>query len=108
MTEEHSADKERFDPADYPALLEFLPAYLHQDFGEEYGPAAEAVKAFVSEASGDEILQVKEEWKLFRVRFQARPVEEIRAALERFGCAWLPASEDELKQVDEVLSTAQT
>jgi hypothetical protein len=23
-----------FDPGNFPALLEFLPAYLHQDFGE--------------------------------------------------------------------------
>jgi len=107
MTEDHSNEKKKFDPADYPALREFLPAYLHQDFGEEYDSAREAVEGFVSEASGDEILQVKEEWKLFRAKFAERPLDEIQAALERLGSAWMPANEEQLQQVDEVLSRAQ-
>ena len=41
-----------FDPNDYPALQEFLPAYLHEDFAEEYVSASEAVKEFLAEASG--------------------------------------------------------
>ena len=28
-----------FEPEGYPTLMEFLPAYLHEDFGEEYGSA---------------------------------------------------------------------
>jgi len=107
MTEGHANEKKKFDPADYPALREFLPAYLHQDFGGEYDSAREAVEGFVSEASGDEILQVKEEWRSFRASFAERPVKEIQAALERLGSAWIPANEAELKQVDEVLSRAQ-
>jgi hypothetical protein len=107
MTEGHSNEKEKFDPADYPALREFLPAYLHQDFGEEYDSAREAVEGFLSEASGDEILHVKEEWKLLRANFLGRPVKEIQGALERLGSAWMPANEAELRQVDEVLSRVQ-
>jgi len=107
MNHDHSRKQQRFDPADYPALREFLPAYLHQDFGEEYSSAAEAVKGFANEASGDEILQVKEEWKLFRERFAGRPMQEIQAAIERFGSGWLPASEAELQEVDEVLAKTQ-
>jgi hypothetical protein len=107
MTEDHSNERKKFDPADYPALREFLPAYLHQDFGEEYDSAREAVEGFVSEASGDEILHVKEEWKLFRANFADRPVKEIQAALERLGSSWMPVNEAELQQVDEVLSRAQ-
>ena len=107
MTKDHSNEKKKFDPADYPALREFLPAYLHQDFGEEYDSAGEAVQGFVAEASGDEILQVKEEWKSFRAKFAERPLSEIQAALERLGSAWTPTSETELQQVDEVLSRAQ-
>jgi hypothetical protein len=107
MTEGHSNEKEKFDPADYPALREFLPAYLHQDFGEEYDSAREAVEGFVSEASGDEILQVKEEWKSLRANFAGQPLKEIQSALERLGSAWMPGDEAELQQVDEVLSHAQ-
>jgi hypothetical protein len=108
MSEEHSSEKKPFDPGDYPALLEFLPAYLHQDFGEEYGSPSAAAKAFVVEASGDEILLAKEEWKRFREDFRGKPLPDIQAALESFGCAWLPVSEAELKEIDEILFAAQT
>jgi hypothetical protein len=108
MNEEHSFDKKPFDPRDYPALLEFLPAYLHQDFAEEYGSASAAVRAFVGEASGDEILQAKEEWKEFREVFRAKPLTEVQTALEGLGCAWLPRSEDELRKIDEILLAAST
>jgi CdiI immunity protein len=107
MTEDHSNEKKKFDPADYPALREFLPAYLHQDFGEEYDSPREAVEGFVSEASGDEILQVKEEWESFRANFAGQPLKQIQIALQRLGSGWMPANEAELRQLDEVLSRAQ-
>jgi len=108
MNEQRHAETKRLDPADYPMLRDFLPAYLHQDFGEEYGSVAEAVKGFLSEASGDEILQVKEEWKLFRRSFAFRPFGEIQAALGHLGSAWVPQNEAELTEVDEVLERAET
>jgi hypothetical protein len=103
---DHS-EKKDFDPADYPALREFLPAYLNQDFAEEYGSASEAVKGFVSEASGDEILQVKEEWKLLRERLRDSSLQDLQIALERLGSAWRPADEPELRELDDILSRAQ-
>lgn len=108
MAEGVAGESKGFDPADYPALRDFLPAYLHQDFGEEYGSAAGAVSGFVSEASGDEILQVKEEWRKFRANFAEHSLQEKQSALERLGSAWLPESEEELKEFDEVLARAQT
>lgn len=108
MNQGHSSGKKAFDPGDYPALREFLPAYLHQDFGEEYGSASAAVKAFVGEASGDEILQAKEEWKKFREHFRGKPLKEMQAALQGFGCAWLPTSEAQLKEIEEILLGAST
>ncbi len=107
MMHEHAHEKKAFDPADFPTLREFFPAYLHQDFGEEYGSAAEAVKGFLADASGDEILQVKEEWKLFRTAFRGRPLKEIQAALEQSGSAWLPENEAQLEDLDEILSRAE-
>ena len=108
MSEGRKGEKKAFDPADYPALRDFLPAYLHQDFGEEYDSAAEAVRSFVAEATGDEIVQVKEEWNVFRADFRGRPLTEIQGALGALGSAWLPASEGELRQVDEILLGAQS
>ena len=99
--------RKAFDPGDYPALREFLPAYLHHDFGEFYNSAAEAVKAFLAEASGDEIYDVKREGSVFRNAFAGRPIWEIQKALVEFECAWMPQSDTELKAVDEILSGAQ-
>jgi len=107
MRHEHAHENKPFDPADYPALREFFPGYLHQDFGDEYGSAAEAVKGFLADASGDEILQVKEEWKVFRSAFQSRPFEEIQAALGQLGSAWSPEKEQQLEELDEILSHAE-
>jgi hypothetical protein len=107
MTHEHAHEKKPFEPADYPALREFFPAYLHQDFAEEYSSAAEAVKGFLADASGDEILQVKEEWKVFRRALEGRPFEEIQAAVERLGSAWQPENEAQLKELDGILSHAE-
>jgi hypothetical protein len=108
MTPKQKHEEKPFDPADYPALREFFPAYLHQDFGDEYGSAAEAVKGFLSDASGDEILQVKDEWKAFRQAFAERPVYEIQSALDKLGSEWQPQKELELKELDEIFAHAKT
>ena len=97
-----------FDPADYPALREFFSAYLHQDFVEEYGSAVEAVKGFLADASGDEILQVKEEWKELRSGLRGRPFQEIHRAFGRLGSSWVPENDADLKELDEILSHAET
>src|SRR5258707_11739476 len=68
MTDEEKKAN-HFDPESYPALMEFLPAYLHEDFGVEYGSAARAFAAFVSDANGYQIRNVKEEWQALRQAF---------------------------------------
>jgi hypothetical protein len=108
MKDRQKGGKKAFDAADYPVLRDYLPGYLHQDFVAEYGTAEGAVKGFVEDASGDEIVQVREEWRALRANFAGRPIEEMQAALVALGCAWRPASEEELRRVDEVLSGAQT
>ncbi len=107
MKDEHAERKKSFEPADYPALRDFFPAYLHQDFREEYGTAGGAVTGFLAEASGDEILEVKEEWKAFRGALRGWPFEEIQGALDRLGSAWMPENEAQLKELDEILSQAE-
>lgn len=96
-----------FDPGDYPALLEFLPAYLHEDFGEEYGTASGALTALVSDASADQIRNVKEEWAALRNALSGQPLEKIQQALSALGTAWQPQAEQELREVDEILSRAE-
>ena len=97
----------QFDPESYPALMEFLPAYLHEDFGVEYGSAARAFAALVSDANGDQIRNVKEEWIALRQAFSGRPLPDVQSGLLQLGAAWQPQSEQELQAVDEILSQAE-
>ena len=107
MTYEHE-EKIDFDPGSYPALLEFLPAYLHEDFGDEYGSSADAITALLADASGDQIRNVKEEWHALRQALAGRPLRDIQLALGELGTAWQPQSEHELQVVDQILSRAET
>ena len=68
------------------------------------GTAAEAMEAFLKEAREYEIQQVSEEWKRLRAHFAGRPLAESQAALVRLGIAWRPASEEELRRIDEILT----
>jgi CdiI immunity protein len=103
MTKQPAHERNPFDPGDYPALREFFPAYLHQDFADEYGSAVEAVKGFFDDASGDEILQVKEEWREFRSAMRGLPFSEVQRALGRLGSAWRPEKEQEFEELDNTL-----
>jgi hypothetical protein len=105
MTED-AKKSDHFDPGGYPALMEFLPAYLHEDFGAEYGSAARAFAAIISDASGDQIRNVKEEWTALRQVFSGRPLPDMQTGLAQLGAAWQPQSEQELQAVDEILSRA--
>jgi hypothetical protein len=99
--------KQGFDANEFPALQEFLSAYLHQDFGEEYDSAAGAVNAFLAEASGDQIQDVQEEWLRLRGTLAGQTFGEIQNAIRRLGAAWQPSNEQEWKSVDEILSRPQ-
>jgi len=103
--EAHGA--EHFDPARYPALMEFLPAYLNEDFGEEYGTAAAAFSALVADATGEQIRNVKKEWAALRRAFSEKPMRDLQHALVLLGVAWHPQSEQELAAVDEILNRPQ-
>jgi hypothetical protein len=97
----------RFDSESYPTLMEFLPAYLHEDFGVEYGSAARAFAALVSDASGDQIRNVKEEWQALRQAHSGQPLKEMQDDLAQLGASWQPQSEEELQAVDEILRQAE-
>ena len=106
MTHEQKGRGLQFDPENFSSLRDFLGGYLHEDFAEEYGSAAEALQTFLSDASGDEIQNVKEEWQRFREVLKDQPFAESQAALHRLGAAWQPINPGELAALDEVLSRA--
>jgi len=100
-------EKGQFNPDSYPALLEFLPAYLHEDFVKEYGSAAEAFRALIADASGDQIRDVKGDWQALRHALAGQLLDNVHQALRELGSAWQPQSEQELQAVDEILCRAQ-
>jgi hypothetical protein len=106
MTEDEKKPSQ-FDPENYPTLMEFLPAYLHEDFGVEYGSAARAFAALVTDANGDQVRNVKEEWTALRREFSGRTLSEVQGGLGQLGAAWQPQSEQELRAVDEILTQAE-
>ena len=107
MTHNQKNMPSQFDPDNFSALQDFLGGYLHEDFVEEYGSAKEALETFLSDASGDEIQNVKEEWERFRTLLKDLPFAETQAALHRLGAAWQPESPSEISALDEILSKAQ-
>jgi hypothetical protein len=106
MTHEEKNSRQQFDPENFSALQDFFGGYLHEDFGVEYGSAADALRTFLSDASGDEIQNVREEWQRFRNTLKDRPFAETQAALHRLGAAWQPVNPQEVTTLDEILSQA--
>jgi hypothetical protein len=92
-------------PADFPALAEFFAAYLHQDFNDEYGSAANAVKQYLGDATPQEAQSVRAEWARFRTALAGRPLGEVQSAIGKLGAAWRPDSQSALTDFDVALKS---
>ena len=97
-------NKTEFPGAEYPSLRDFFSGYLHEDFQEEYGSAADAVRAFCRDASIEEVSQTREEWAKLRKSLRGRTISELRGILLKLGGAWRPEDEDDLRGVDAALA----
>jgi hypothetical protein len=98
----------KFEKSDYPSLMEILPAYLHQDFGDEYGSAADAMRSFLGDASGDQIFAVRNEWLKLQTTLKGGPLSAWQTALHQLGSAWFPQTESEVNAVSEILAHAES
>jgi hypothetical protein len=77
---------------------------LHQDFGEEYGSVAGAVKAFREDATAEEVAAVVKEWRKFLVVVGGKAVGEVNELLAgKLGSAWRVGSLAELDGMSEAL-----
>ena len=90
-------------PEDYPTLSEFLSAYLHQDFRNEYGSATKAAKNYIADAAPEQAEALRNEWQALRAKLNGQPLPAVQAAVRKLGAAWLPDSEAALKQIDAAL-----
>jgi hypothetical protein len=87
--------------SDFPGLREFFSGYLHEDFGDEYGSAASAARAFFGDASMEEAAHAREEWAKLRKILIGRSIPELHLALQKLGGAWQPQDMEEFQTVDE-------
>ena len=104
MKHPHSGKDLGASPADFPALAAFFAAYLHQDFRDEYGSAANAAKQYSRDATPEEVKAVRIEWSHFQSMFAARPSAETQSAIGKLGAAWLPNSEAALAEFTAALN----
>ena len=91
-----------FNANQFPALREFFPGYLHEDFRDEYGSAAGAARAFCGDASSEEAAQAREEWARLSKTLAGRPIPELHAALQKLGGAWQPVDIEEFRTLDAI------
>ena len=92
------------DQMKFPALRAFMRSYLHQDFSEEYGSVAGAVKAFCLDATKQEVVAVLKEWREFLAVTRGKTIGEVNDLMgQKLGSAWMAGSLEELDQITEAL-----
>ncbi len=99
-TKRHKA----FSAEEFPALQDFLGAYFHEDFVDEYGSADAATKQFCEDAAPEEVAQTNAEWQRLLAHLKGQPLAEWQAALRKLGAAWQVTSQTDLIRVGELLA----
>lgn len=94
-------------PARWPHLRALLDGYLHQDFVVEHGDAGQAVQAWLSDASRDEVISASSEWRSFlNVTSGMDVAARARALRDLVGGAWDPDGREEFDAVSSRLLDA--
>jgi hypothetical protein len=104
MTTDSTKKHGALSAEEFPALQDFLGAYFHEDFVDEYGSADAATKQFCEDAAPEEVAQTNAEWHRLLAHLKGRPLAEWQEALRKLGAAWQVASESELVRVGELLA----
>src|SRR4051812_31786495 len=91
-------------PGLHPALRNFLRGYLHEDFAEEYGSLAEAVRDFKSHTTDWEAMAMTaHQLHAFIEEQQGRPIEDVNEELAKLGAAYEFLNWDELLEFERLL-----
>ena len=94
-------------PEDLPRLAQFLTAYLHEDWGQEYDSPAEAVYDYLVEADLNDIVELTAEWEAFTRATRTLPLDEINRILAgRFGSGWRVLARAEIDGVSQEIENA--
>lgn len=88
----------------YPLLHQFFRGYLHQDFPEEYGSVAGALREYREDAGAEEFGQFAIEWNRFRGETRQLDATEIDLILcGELGGSWHVAGANELERFTEAV-----
>ena len=88
----------------YPLLRQFFGGYLHQDFPEEYGSVAGALRRYREDAGADEFARFAAEWNTFLAETRDLEAAEIDNILStEFGGSWRVASSQEIARFTEAV-----
>jgi hypothetical protein len=92
------ARAKRPTPDAFPHVVAFLRGYLHEDFAQEYGSAAEARDAFLEDCTPAERRAFREECARLAENLAAMSMPEARRVLTQvLGSAWSPASREDVR-----------
>lgn len=84
-------------PADVPMLVNVLRGYLHEDYEAEYGSAVSAVRAFVDDASKDEVKALQADLARLLKDAEGLTPLKLRRLVSSLGGAWAPAKAAEVE-----------
>ena len=94
----------RVKASDFPELRRAFAGYLHEDFLEEHASAADAIRAFLAEASAVERKRFDREARRFLELTGDLEFGQALALLDRLGSRWRPESREELaKMLTEIV-----
>lgn len=79
-------------PGVYPHLRAFLSGYLHQDFLLDHPTPADALRAFLAEASASERQAFRDDVRAFLSAIDGAGWRDALEAFAGLGGAWLPSS----------------
>ena len=93
----------------YPLLHQFFRGYLHQDFPEEYGSIAGALRDYRKDAGEEEFASFAAEWNSFLDETRELGVPEIDRILSaELGGSWHVASAREIARFTQAVERSGT
>lgn len=82
--------------SDFPELRRVFTGYLHEDFLEEHGTAAAALRAFAADAGAAERKRFRDEARRFLELTSDHDFAKVLTLVHRLGSRWRPPSREEL------------
>jgi hypothetical protein len=95
--------------AQFPAIAAFCDAYLNQDVHDVYGGPTAAAKAFLQDASPDDVRALLGEWRAFRAALpHGASVDRLARFQHAFAAGWAPSRFSQVAAVFTRLSASSS